>query len=299
VVSLKNLNLNSVVFIDIETVGLQKELEKDSPLYKSWEYKTKKGSEIFEEKELNCLYKETAPLYAEFGKIVCITIGKVSDGWLKLKTYANDNEHTVLTEFTTALNKIYAADKKTVLCGHAIKGFDIPFIMRRCLINQIPLPALIDVGHLKPWEQTSVDTFELWKAGGFNGASLIAIAVALGLPSPKEDMAGYEVNEIYYNEPNALSQIIKYCERDVKTVANIVLRCRYEPIIEEISQIEIKPVGLLQKINSARKIEKADEPTLLSNLEKLNEIERVIADKILNVALPKTKKKVNESTNKG
>jgi hypothetical protein len=141
-----------------------------------------------------------------------------------------------------------AANKGLRLAGHAIKGFDIPFIMRRCLVNQIELPSLIDIAHLKPWELTAIDTLELWKGTGFNGSSLINIATALGIPSPKDEMEGEETYEYYYNHKDGVDLIRKYCEKDVKTVCNIILKCRYEaPVEMEASTIKVKPVGLVEK----------------------------------------------------
>lgn len=237
---LKNLNLDNVVFIDIETVNAVKVLEPGTPLWDSWNYKMKYGREAIGGEDPVATYESQAALFAEFGKIVCITIGKIKNNELFLKSYVNDDEKVLLTEFCSTLDNICASNKATVLAGHAIKGFDIPWMMRRCIVNQVELPILLDTAHLKPWETTAIDTMDLWKAGGFTGGSLIAIAVALGLHNPKDELAGYQTSKVYYSEKDALAQIQKYCEKDVKTVANIVRKCRYEPIVEIASNTEVK-----------------------------------------------------------
>lgn len=235
---LKQLDLNNVVFLDIETVPLVQELIQGTPLYESWEYKVRhnKDTNAFTG-TLNESYVKNAALYAEFSKIVTIVIGKIKDGSLMLKTYTNTDEQQLLNDFCKDLNNICTSNKNTRLAGHAIKGFDIPFIMRRCLVNQIELPALIDIAHLKPWELTAIDTLELWKGSGFSGSSLINIATALNIPSPKDEMEGEDTYTYYYTIKDGLQLIEKYCIKDVRTVCDIILKCRFE-----------KPLGTEQKI---------------------------------------------------
>lgn len=234
--ALKNLDLDSVVFLDIETANMVKELEKDTPLYTSWEWKMKfsrdKIADITDE-GLKKLYLETGGLYPEFAKIICISIGVIKDNTLKVKSYFGDDEKELLQNFTDTMNKIIARNKNAIIAGHAIKGFDCPFIMRRCIVNGIEPNSLIDFGAAKPWEVTAVDTFELWKSTAFNSASLINIATALGIPSPKDDIGGYQVNETYYSGvEGSLARIAKYCEKDVLTVANVVRKCMFLPVID-------------------------------------------------------------------
>lgn len=282
---LKQLNLDDVVFIDIETVPQVPKLKRDTPLWHAWKYKMNHGREPIDGDDPIKLYDEQAALYAEFGKIVVITIGKVKNNKLKLVSYANDDEAQLLMDFTTALNNIIAANKSTVLAGHAIKGFDLPWIMRRCLIYGIPLPSLIDTAHLKPWETTSIDTAELWKGTGFNGGSLIAIAVAFGLVNPKDDMGGWQTGEVYYNEKEGLQRITRYCEKDVLTVANIVRVIRGEELLEPevVEQLKTTSVGMLNRSFNTGEISKEDAKKLAKIKETLKEEEQKKADEILNI----------------
>ena len=56
------------------------------------------------------------------------------------------------------------------------------------------------------------------------------MAHVLGIPSPKEDIDGSQVRDVYYQE-NDLDRIMEYRERDTVTVAQIFRRLRNEPLI--------------------------------------------------------------------
>lgn len=291
--ALKQANLNNVVFLDIETVRVQDNIEVGTPLMDSWEYKmrySREANDKFEE-DLVQSYKDKAALYAEFAKIVCITIGKVQNGVLKLKSYSNHDEKALLTEFTDVLNGLVAANPKIQLCGHAIKGFDIPFIMRRCLVNRVEVPDLIDVADVKPWLMTALDTLELWKGTGFYSASLINIAVALGLPSPKQDMQGSETSSVYYTEGEAgLKRITTYCEQDVLTLTNIVRILRGEDVVEavEVATEAAEKTPVLTKIFNTKKVSKKELVGIENTVSELaDDTEKSIAKEILSVTLPK------------
>jgi uncharacterized protein YprB with RNaseH-like and TPR domain len=291
--ALKQANLNNVVFLDIETVRIQDTIEAGTPLMDSWEYKmrySREAADKFEE-DLVQSYKDKAALYAEFAKIVCITIGKVQNGVLKLKSYSNHDEKALLTEFTDVLNGLVAANPKIQLCGHAIKGFDIPFIMRRCLVNRVEVPDLIDVADVKPWLMTALDTLELWKGTGFYSASLINIAVALGLPSPKQDMQGSETSSVYYTEGEAgLKRITTYCEQDVLTLTNIVRILRGEDVVEsvEVATEAAEKVPVLTKIFNTKKVSKKELMGIENTVSEMaDDTEKSIAKEILSVTLPK------------
>lgn len=290
--ALKQVNLNNVVFIDIETVRIQDTIEPGTPLMESWEYKmrySREANDKFDE-DLVKSYQEKAALYAEFAKIVCITIGKVNGDTIKLKSYCGADEKALLTEFCDVMNGLVAANPKIQLCGHAIKGFDIPFIMKRCLVNRIEVPDLLDVADVKPWLMTALDTLELWKGTGFYGASLINISVALGLESPKQDMQGSETSNVYYTEGEAgLARIASYCEKDVLAVCNIVRHLRNEDVITkvEIGTSNAEKVPMLTRIYNTKKVTKKDLATIEAVTKELDPEEAKIAKELLNVTLPK------------
>lgn len=290
--ALKQVNLNNVVFIDIETVRIQDTIEPGTPLMDSWEYKmrySREANDKFDE-DLVKSYQEKAALYAEFAKIVCITIGKVQGETLKLKSYYGHDEKALLTEFCDVITGLVAANPKIQLCGHAIKGFDIPFIMKRCLVNRIDVPDLLDVADVKPWLMTALDTLELWKGTGFYGSSLINISVALGLESPKQDMQGSETSNVYYAEGDAgLARIASYCEKDVLAVCNIVRYLRNEDIITnvEVGAANSEKVPMLTSIFNTKKATKKDLAAIESVTKDLDPEEAKIAKELLTITLPK------------
>lgn len=242
--ALKYLNTSDIVFFDIETVRISDTLKKGTELHHAWEYKSRYDSENKTTAPVSVeqLFKEKAALYAEFGKIVCITVGRIHTGKDKVtfpifKNYDSPDEKEILASFMSDLNKVCEKNHNTFLFGHAIKGFDIPFVFRRCLINGIEPNHLFDIGEAKPWELTAKDTLELWKSGAFYSASLLAISNAFGLPSPKTDIAGHETSDVYWkNKKTGLERITRYCMRDVLTLINVFRKCRFEEpfIIEEI-----------------------------------------------------------------
>lgn len=281
---LKQLNLDDVLFFDIETVNQVKQLNEGTPLWHSWMYKNKYGREPLNAEDPIKSYDENAALFPEYAKIACITIGKIKDGVLKLKSYCGEDESALLKNFCKALTDICAANKKTLLSGWAIKGFDLPWIVRRCIVNQIDIPNIIDTGDKKPWEIPHVDLMEFWKGSAFNGTSLIAAAIALGLADPKDELHGYQTTTTYYNDPDGLAKIAAYCEKDVLCVANILLKCRQEPIIKaEVGDIKVKQVGVLNRAFNSGELSAADEKEIVKNLNDLPEDEKEIGKEILNV----------------
>lgn len=269
--ALRSLNLDNVVFIDIETARVVKELKIDTPLFDSWAYT--KSRENLSNDEIIATFKQEAGLYAEFGRIVCISIGKIQDGGLKLHTYNQESEKELLEVFNKQMRTMLASNPKLVLCGHAVKGFDVPYIFKRSLINGIEPVSLIDNADQKPWDVTHVDTKDLWRGTSFRPSSLINIAVAFGLPSPKDDISGAEVGDLYWSdEPKRIKRISNYCEKDVLTTANVVRKCRFEePLLPLISneEIKVKKLPLIFKVYEGGKFGKEEEKELESVLDSL------------------------------
>lgn len=264
---LKNVPTKDFLFLDIETVRIEDELKPGTPLYDSFEYKMRYSREV-EEKfnidNINELWKDKAALWSEFAKIVCISLGYITpEQTLRIKSYAGDDEKTLLQEFSNDLHKFHAHNPSIKITGHAINGFDIPFIFRRMIVNGIRPHNLLDVSDKKPWEVLSFDTLTMWKGTGFYGASLINIATCLGLPSPKSDINGSEVGDVYWQEKN-LDRIVSYCERDVETVANIIRKFRFEETVErEKGVIKIETLPLIQRVYQLNTLSKEDGEALV------------------------------------
>jgi len=235
------MNISDILFLDIETVPVSKEYYDLPPLIKElWNKKSKywikdkeESDELYAE-----LYSKKAGIYAEFAKVVCISVGYIKefDGKkeIRLNSYYGDDEKKVLSDFSDLLNKHFNNPNKYFLCGHNIKEFDIPFLSRRMIINGLPLPAMLDIAGKKPWETKHLcDTMEMWKFGDYkNYTSLNLLAAILGIKSPKDDIDGSMVAKVYWEEKD-LERIKIYCEKDVTTVAQIYLRMNNFPLLEE------------------------------------------------------------------
>jgi DNA polymerase elongation subunit (family B) len=175
---------------------------------------------------------QRAGIYAEFGKIVCISIGGIQNGESGKKfwshSFAGADEKKLLNEFAEVLNK--PKNKNKYLCGHNIKEFDVPFIARRMLINGIKLPDALNIK--KPWEVNFIDTLDLWKFGDYKHyTSLNLLTNIFGIPSPKDDIDGSEVARVFYEE-NDIERIAAYCEKDVLATAQLFLRFKGESLID-------------------------------------------------------------------
>jgi len=229
---LKEIKLEDVLFLDIETVPQHSSYSEMVPEFQAlWD---KKASYLVKDDQTPEDVFQRAGIYAEFGKIICISVGLIvqKDGIysFRVKSFAGDDESLLLTQFAEMLNK-FSAKPNSHLCAHNGKEFDFPYIARRMLVNSIPLPEKLEIGGKKPWEVKFLDTMELWKFGDYkNFSSLNLLAYIFNIPTPKDDIDGSQVADVYYNEKN-LPRIVEYCEKDVLTVAQLFLRYRNEPII--------------------------------------------------------------------
>jgi DNA polymerase elongation subunit (family B) len=225
------VNPENVLFLDIETVGAVASYHQLEPKIKLfWDKKAdniKKDSGDSPEK---CYQK--AGIYAEFGKIVCISVGFLKNGLLRIKSFAKDYETELLQEFAALLNT-YFNKARHRLCAHNGKEFDFPYICRRMLIKGIPIPLILDVVGKKPWETTFFDTLEMWKFGDYKHyTSLDLLATVFGIPSPKDDIDGGMVHQVYW-ETGDLQRIARYCEKDVLTIVQLYLRYNGMELLSE------------------------------------------------------------------
>jgi len=226
---LENVNLQNVMVLDIETVPQYSSYDQLSPLMqKLWADKTKKQRAADETPEE---FYRCAGIQAEFGKIICISAGIFTNGkGFRLTSFASHDEHSMLQKFADMLSGRPAS---LVLCGHNAKEFDFPYICRRMLVNGIKLPPQLDLCGKKPWEVSHLDTMELWKCGDFkNYTSLNLLAAIFGIPTPKDDIDGSMVAEVYWVQ-NDLNRICTYCQKDVITTAQVLKRFRGEDLLTD------------------------------------------------------------------
>lgn len=236
---ISKLNLENILFLDIETVPEQQyfsDLDEDKQTL--WESKSQyQRKDEFTAEE----FYNRAGIWAEFGKIVCISVGYFNfQGELRkfrVTSFYGD-EITILNDFKNLLSTHFN-QAKHLLCAHNGKEFDFPYIARRMIINNIELPYKLNLFGKKPWEVPHLDTLELWKFGDYkNYTSLKLLTNVLGIPSPKDDIDGSEVYSVYY-EDNNIDRIIQYCEKDTIAVAQIFLRLRGDDILNDDEIIHI------------------------------------------------------------
>jgi DNA polymerase elongation subunit (family B) len=233
--------IDKILFLDIETVPQTAALTDMSyELQKLWAEKfeaqrRRMPDRYPEDIDAAAAYSQEAGIYAEFGKIVCISVGLVffrkGEKFIRLKSFAGDDEKTLLLDFATLIQKTFTPDHN--ICGHNIKEFDIPYIARRMLINGVALPPVLDIAGKKPWEVKFIDTLEMWRFGDYkNYTALKLLTAVFGIPTPKDDIDGSQVASVYYEENN-LNRIATYCEKDVLATAQLFHRFNGLPLIEE------------------------------------------------------------------
>lgn len=227
---LNKIDLSKVLFLDIETVPQHENYSDISERIKPlWD--TKAGFLARNEETPEELYNR-AGIYAEFGKIVCISLGYIRNNEIKLKSFFRNNELDLLLEFAEMLNQYYSSPYQ-LLCAHNGKEFDFPYIARRMLINGIPLPEILNIAGKKPWEVQHLDTLELWKFGDYkNYTSLNLLTAIFDIPTPKDDIDGSMVANVYYKEKN-LPRIKDYCEKDVVALIQLMRKYKNMELISE------------------------------------------------------------------
>jgi len=229
--------LSNILFLDIETVSVQPDFDLLADEWKSlWNKKAEILLRNKEDETPRSIYGRAA-IYAEFGKIICISCGIVQGGAtdrkLVLKSFSGDDEKKLLEDFADMANK-WSLGPAKYLCAHNGKEFDFPYLCRRMTIQGVPIPALLHLAGKKPWEVNHLDTMELWKFGDFKSyTSLNLLACTLGIPTPKDDIDGSMVGDVYWKEKD-LARIVTYCQKDVITVAQVYLRLQGDALIENI-----------------------------------------------------------------
>ena len=231
----RQLQLEKILFLDIETVPQAYRFDQLDDKSKVL-FEAKNRFQISPDKSIEQIFEERGGILAEFGKIVCISVGMLHEGSqgrsIRLKSFYQDDEETLLQQFKRLLDDHYNTQYH-VLCGHNSKEFDIPYICRRMLINGVALPNILQIAGKKPWEINHIDTMELWKFGDYKSyTSLSLLCHVMDIPTPKDDISGADVARVYY-EDNDLERVMVYCEKDVVALIQLFLRLQGEPLVDE------------------------------------------------------------------
>lgn len=233
-------DLANILFLDIETV----------PEHENWSEVSELTQELFAKKTSYQRKDEITPedfyeragIWAEFGKIVCISVAYFTENQqqktLRVTSFSGDDEKQILVDFRSLLQEHFNKPKH-LLCAHNGKEFDFPFIARRMIIHQIELPSKLNLFGKKPWEIPHLDTMELWKFGDYKHfTSLQLLSSILGIPSPKDDIDGSDVARVFYQDKD-LKRIVEYCEKDTITLAQLLLRFNNEDLLNENQIVKV------------------------------------------------------------
>lgn len=221
---LKQLDLTKLLFLDIETApGKASFQELSDEWQKLWELKARYIAKDQTPEEA----WERASIYSEFGKVICISAGFFTYAGgpiqFRVRSFFGHDEREILAAFAELLRRHFS-DRDARLVAHNGKEFDFPYLGRRMLVHGIALPPALDLAGKKPWDVPHLDTMELWKFGDYKSfTSLNLLAHTLGVPTPKDDIDGSQVGRVYWVD-NDLERIRTYCQKDVLTVAQILLR---------------------------------------------------------------------------
>ncbi|MBD3749694.1 MAG: 3'-5' exonuclease [Sphingobacteriales bacterium] len=233
---LQQLDLQTVLVLDIETVPQFSSFDQlPVHLQKLWDLKTRFQRK---EDETPSDFYQKAGIWAEFGKIICISVGIFKNNHsFRVKSFFSHDEEELLLDFIQLLN---SQPPQLILCAHNGKEFDFPYLCRRMLIKGLEIPTQLQIAGKKPWEINHLDTMELWKFGDYkNFTSLNLLAAIFEIPTPKDDIDGSMVGSVYWME-NDLERIKNYCQKDVITTARLLQRFKGLPFLtdEQITYVD-------------------------------------------------------------
>lgn len=229
------MDIHKILFLDIETVPQYEDYGSAPDDFKAlWDEKSRYFQNEGDENGMHVF--DRAGIYAEFGRIVCISVGMIAQRGsarnLRLKSFYGEDERILLGEFAAMVQQHFnGADH--LLCGHNGKEFDFPYIARRMLVNGLKIPRIFDVMGKKPWEVAHLDTMQMWKFGDYKHyTSLKLLAHVFGLPTPKDDIDGSMVAGVYWRDHD-LERIVRYCEKDVITLVQVFLKLMQLPVLTD------------------------------------------------------------------
>jgi hypothetical protein len=240
--------VNKLCF-DIETIAKTEhywDLSKEEQ--ENWEDKCERQyldekNKFENDSEVECnwyegCWQKWAATSPEYSKILCIScavvVEKDSEQEFKTVTYSgkgiptDEEELETVENFFKLVHKVFNERNYTHLVGHNIKGFDIPFILKKALMHGISyskFPFQLQLRDRKPWEMDHIlDTKEMYRFGSyFLNATLGETCIALGVESPKDGaVKGSEIYSYIYKEENPIDEVKTYCELDVVSTMKVL-----------------------------------------------------------------------------
>lgn len=113
-------------------------------------------------------------------------------------------------------------DPETVLVGHNLRGFDLPKLRHAYIRHRLRLPEILKPKIGDEERAKTCDTMTLFRAFSMEHrdslmVSLDTVAEALGIPRPKQHVAGAEIPRLH--QEGRYSVILAYCAIDTMTCA--------------------------------------------------------------------------------
>jgi predicted PolB exonuclease-like 3'-5' exonuclease len=224
----------ALLFLDIETIPApDEEVKALKFLYSRKLEKKAKKKEVSEEVEFEgktidkfeTFYKNTS-FDGGFGRILCIAYA-IDDGPLEVICYPDDERHTLFDFWKVAA-------KVDGFVGHNVMEFDLRFIYQRCVKFKLKPswdmfpknaydPRALSFARYR--SQPIFDTMKEWTKWGQNHVGLEHIALALGIPTPKDGIDGSQVFDFY--KAGKIKEICEYCKRDVEVTRAVYRRMTF------------------------------------------------------------------------
>jgi hypothetical protein len=224
-----NIPISKILFLDVETVGIEPDWESLVKNRKELSFQFENYFDWFQkrfpedaDKPISQMFVNRAALVPEFGRIACVSVAFVTDkGETRMQSFSDFDEKKLLIEVQKLLKKI--GELGFFLCGHNVKGFDIPYLAKRMIMNGILPPKILPGHDTKPWEVKAFDTKDFWQYGGYGSiASLELMCVCLGVESSKTmEVTGNKVHEAFWVKKD-IEGIVKYCEKDVSVLIDVI-----------------------------------------------------------------------------
>ncbi len=225
-------NIKNFLFLDIETV--REYLSHDELIkHKSAANWEKFAKRFMEDESITAAeaYEKKAALYVEYGKIICVAVGTLdAEQNPKIGAMCSDDEKELLQKVADYLNKFYEKYPNAYLCGHNIKEFDVPFIVKRMILHGIRIPMILqNFVSAKSWDQKAADTQFDWRMNGNRFTSLDGITEFLGIPTSKGGIvSGANLGDFYWNAAIPIAEKLKaigdYCKDDVRAEIDLAKR---------------------------------------------------------------------------
>lgn len=219
------MNLNNILFFDIETVGKYENIESfklNDPLgffLFEKKYNNRKPHYTDWQDSIDKVYLNKSGILPEYGKIVAIALKYIQNDEWKEKVFFDENEEKLIKQIHPIFQKV-SQHYYNFLSGFNIKKFDIPWLTKKFIIYDLQVPKILESFNSKPWERNIYDLFEIWASGGVEYSSLEEVCYSLDINYKKKIQHDISLHSQYYLNRN-YNLIKEYCMDDVNYTIKI------------------------------------------------------------------------------